>query len=275
MPYCFGIWAGGAAAAHLIQGRQHKMRCQAFPPGLPAVTLHVTGFGAFGQVRDNPTSAVCRELRAWIKEGHAPQGVPSALLQEFADSEIHVEGMEALEVSAEACCAHLLEVLGERAEKRGGEDPFAIVHLGVSGVAKGFLLECRGANFADFRIPDVKGWQPQGEPIVPAGEDMLYTTLPLPQILGELHDRGVECAISTDAGRYICNYMFYSSLHAAAPSGTPVLFVHVPPFECLDQATQVATILCLFLAIAHNLRGGHGDQHMSRVVPAATSRPLG
>eukprot|EP00968_Pinguiococcus_pyrenoidosus_P016236 scaffold1541_cov256-Pinguiococcus_pyrenoidosus.AAC.24 len=42
--------------------------------------------------------------------------------------------------------------------------------------------------------------------------------------------------ISTDAGRYLCNYIFYKSLRAANELDKTVsIFIHVPPFEAVPK----------------------------------------
>lgn len=272
VPRLLGFGGGGVAAVYLVHRNRYTCCNPAPAPAKCLVTVHLTGFGAFGGIESNPTSVLCRELKKFTQEGKEQPGVPASLLKEFMASGVRVEGMDAIEVSADACRARVKNIFARAEERRARYAPRVVVHLGVSGAAERIMLECRGANSADFRIPDVKGWQPRGAPVVTEGDAMLYTALALPQILGELHDRGVDCAISTDAGRYICNYIFYSSLHAAEGTGVPVLFVHVPQFEVMDQAAQFTALLCLLLAIARQMRG---DGPLCNAQPAETSRPLG
>lgn len=70
----------------------------------------------------------------------------------------------------------------------------------------------------------------------------------------------VPLEISKDAGRFVCNYTYYLSLsHCQAfpnkrwrhHDGIHCLFVHVPPFECIDEETQVDTLLSLFEELRH------------------------
>eukprot|EP00913_Durusdinium_trenchii_P019738 g18554.t1 len=69
--------------------------------------------------------------------------------------------------------------------------------------------------------------------------------------------------------RFLCNYVFFQSLNAARPFEIPVLFVHVPLFKDMDQATQVVALLCLFIAIARQL------QDAPPSIPPPSARPLG
>lgn len=77
-----------------------------------------------------------------------------------------------------------------------------------------------------------------------------------PFVLAPLRDRlrtlGVPCELSTDPGRYICNFTYYNSrrladeLRRTLGVRVHVLFVHVPSFQCIAQEQQVdhlATLL--------------------------------
>lgn len=248
---------------------------QAAAPRRP-VLLHLTGFGPFGGVNENPTSIVCKILRDYIEHGNIPDGVDRSVLEELSAANICLEGLDALEVSAEACRENVPAIVDGLLNKvrSGKSDAVALVHLGVSPGSRTIQLECRGVNVADFRIPDVRGWQADGESVVACADSVLYTTLRLHEILGELHDRGVSCEISTDAGRYICNYIFFTSLHATKPTTIPVLFVHVPSFETMAAPTQVAAVVWLLLAIARQLHGG-GTAEPVGAGPMASQKPLG
>jgi len=274
--FCLGgVFAATSYCSERLRGQTRQaVDCQDM--ARRPVTIHLTGFGPFGGIEHNPTSIVCGILRELVARGEAPHGVAPELLEEFAAANIRLEGLNALEVSASACRGEVQSILERLVGRHSGSDASAelcaVIHLGVSSMCKEVKLECRGFNVADFRIPDVQGWHPSGEPVVPEAAPQLFTALRLPEILGELHDRGVRSAISTDAGRYVCNYIFYSSLHAARPAGIPVLFVHVPSFEAMEQAVQVTAVLCILLAVARQLRGDNGGLSPAAVV---TSKPLG
>jgi len=227
---------------------------QAFPARPPPVKVCLTGFGPFGQVRENPTSVVCAVLREYVEHGKKPEGVDGELLDEFSRANVGLIGLDALEVSAVAATEASRDILDSLRATDRGAVAAAVIHLGVAADSRKIRLECRGVNVADFRLPDVRGCRASGEPVVDGAVPMLYTSLRLPEIMGELRDCGVDCEISTDAGRYLCNYIYFSSLHGARPDGIPVLFVHVPPFEAVDRAAQVAAVLRLLLAVATQLR---------------------
>ena len=197
----------------------------------------MTGFGPFAGVEENPTSKLCATLKRYREEGQVPEGVDSKLLKDFEDCGISLEGLEVLEVAAESCRSEVPKIVKFLKEKIS-KCPAVILHLGVASSRDHISLECRGVNEATFRVPDVKGYQCTGEEVVPNSPPVMFSSLRLAEILAELHDRGVKCEMSTDAGRFLCNYVFFQSLHAAKPWDIPVLFVHVPTFKDMDHATQ-------------------------------------
>ena len=128
-------------------------------------------------------------------------------------------------------------------------------------------------NEATFRIPDVTGRRCNKEVICAEEGDLkktLTTILPLEAIASQLEDLGHPVALSDDAGRFLCNYIYFHSLRlsAVASSGrygkgkgnTTSLFVHVPPFSTIAQPEQEKFLADLFMAIAtHNTAAAMGE----------------
>lgn len=198
------------------------------------MVVYVTGFGPFGSVVENPTTALCR----WLDERRG---------QLEADG-IELVGPDVVEVSAVAAREKSAEIAAALGDRLGFT---CVLHLGVAQGRRRLSLECRAVNTADFRIPDVRGFVAQGEPVVERAAPGCseYSTLPLPELLGAMHDARVHAEISTDAGRYICNYIYFRSLHEAAPLGIPVLFMHVPDFRDLSEADQRQGVEALLYAL--------------------------
>lgn len=67
----------------------------------------------------------------------------------------------------------------------------------------------------------------------------LQTTLPVEEITKALEKKGFEVITSDDAGRFVCNYVYYHSLRFAEQNKTYSLFVHVPLFVAVDEETQM------------------------------------
>ncbi|KAE9360364.1 hypothetical protein PF008_g1835 [Phytophthora fragariae] len=183
--------------------------------------VYVTGFGKFGDILENPTTFLAKKMAEHPKV-----------------TESHV-----LEVAAESC----VEVLGElyaRAEERGR--PCIFLHFGVSAISRTLLLEQVGYNVADFRIPDERGYVAKNEVIHEGEPDEITTNVPLEELLPTLQSVHPRIALSTDPGRYICNYVYYRSLvwvKRQAAKGHPehlALFVHVAEFRNVVFEDQVA-----------------------------------
>ncbi len=80
---------------------------------------------------------------------------------------------------------------------------------------------------------------------------MSQTTLPVKEIVTALQKEDFNVTESYDAGRFVCNYVYYHSLCHAAAHGTRSLFVHVPLFKMIDkeQQMQFAEALLHVLAV--------------------------
>ncbi|KAH9146908.1 hypothetical protein LEN26_004882, partial [Aphanomyces euteiches] len=126
------------------------------------------------------------------------------------------------------------------------------VHLGVSEKAPHILLEKVGYNVANFSIPDERGWVANNATIVEKEEDSFETTLPIEKMEAQLLEKSCNVSISTDPGRYICNYIYYLSLtHSkhSANKNQHSLFVHVPLFSTIAEEEQLRTIEALISTI--------------------------
>jgi pyrrolidone-carboxylate peptidase len=72
-----------------------------------------------------------------------------------------------------------------------------------------------------------------------AGASFLESTFPK-SILNELIDSHVESTkISTDAGDYLCNYVYFKSLYKFGQA-VPILFIHVADVDNQPQAPSLA-----------------------------------
>ncbi len=88
-------------------------------------------------------------------------------------------------------------------------------------------LESVARNRLDFRGErDNGGHAAVDEPLVADGPDRLASTLPLAWLASQLAGRGLPVALSSDAGRHLCNAALYTLLHRHAD--VPAAFVHVP-----------------------------------------------
>ncbi|KAK7839704.1 pyrrolidone-carboxylate peptidase [Quercus suber] len=90
-------------------------------------------------------------------------------------------------------------------------------------------------------------------PIIPADGDISHTrqtSLPVEEITKALAKMGYEVMTSDDAGRFVCNYVYYHSLRFAEQNGNKSLFVHVPLFLTIDEDTQMQFAASLLEVLA-------------------------
>jgi pyroglutamyl-peptidase len=112
--------------------------------------------------------------------------------------------------------------------------PSLCVHVGVSPY-KIIKLERRGKNHG-YKHLDVDGQCPVKGSCVESGPVEITTQFDLEAICESLSGKEVEFGISEDAGRYLCDFIYYKALHLHE---CPVVFVHVPPLEKPYSAKQL------------------------------------
>ena len=108
--------------------------------------------------------------------------------------------------------------------------PHVMIHFGLNERAKVFRVERSAHNRAAPRA-DARGAMPSGSVILPQGPLRFDTTLPTSALAAHLKTCGLAAVTSRSAGRYLCNFLYYHSLHWARrrESACLVLFVHIPP----------------------------------------------
>jgi len=237
---------------------------------IEAVRFNVTGFGKFHGVADNPTQTLVSKLNSRVKEEGGPP--------------IQLESCNVLETAGEGALDRLLELLNEPLKVRGSQSKarmkeegrkaareaarkFLIeeaarlpkrgkivwIHLGVNSGASRFALERRAYNEATFRCPDEEGWQPWKQPIIPEDGSLDHyqeTKAPVDQLVEALRKQGFDCAPSIDAGRFVCNFVYYHSLRHSLAHGTEALFVHVPAFDVIGEEVQLDFVVALLRILA-------------------------
>ncbi|KAF7665488.1 hypothetical protein LDENG_00141320 [Lucifuga dentata] len=105
--------------------------------------------------------------------------------------------------------------------------PQLVVHVGVSGLATTVTLEQCGHNKGYKRL-DNCGFCPASHCCSENGPDCINSVLDMDTICRRVNDSGlgVTVSVSKDAGRYLCDYTYYTSLHLGHGRSA---FVHVPP----------------------------------------------
>ncbi|GLT88454.1 hypothetical protein SLE2022_064800 [Rubroshorea leprosula] len=212
--------------------------------GPPAVTIHLTGFKKFHGVSDNPTETIVSNLKEYTKK----KGLSKGLILGSC-TVLETAGQGALP----ALYQTLQSALSGKESESSSSGKIVWVHFGVNSGASRFAIEQQAVNEATFRCPDEMGWKPQKVPIIPADGGITRvrkTSLPVEEITKALSKKGYDVMTSDDAGRFVCNYVYYHSLHFAEQNGTKSLFVHVPLFLTIDEETQMQFAACLLEVLA-------------------------
>ena len=118
--------------------------------------------------------------------------------------------------------------------------PQLCVHVGVSpfNVIK---LEQFGKN-RGYCMADIYGRAPSNLMCVSGGPDAIKTSFNVERICEKVQRKEVNVTfeVSTDAGRYLCDFIYYTSLHL---NSSPVVFVHVPELNKPYSAEQLTAAL--------------------------------
>lgn len=123
-------------------------------------------------------------------------------------------------------------------------EPDAVLMIGLAASRGAVTPERQGFNEMVARIPDNEGYQPQNEPVVPGGRQVLFSTLPVEDMTEAILSAGVPARVSDDAGRFVCNALLYSALYRLEQADDPVpaAFIHVPATPELAEGKDVPTL---------------------------------
>lgn len=163
----------------------------------------ITGFEPFGGEKINPSSEIVKAL-------------PDTL----AGAEI--TKLEVPTVYGKAAGI----VLGKIKETA----PDIVIMLGQAGGRASVSVERIGINVNDSAAPDNSGQKIENAPIVPGGPAAYFSTLPIRDIVAGLKETGVPAVISNSAGTYVCNSLFYGTMHGLSSEKRPAAagFIHIP-----------------------------------------------
>ena len=127
--------------------------------------------------------------------------------------------------------------------------PDVVIVLGVARDTNYVRLERVALNIDDSETPDNRGDAPSARIIQPRGPVAYWSTLPLEILMDVLKGLGVPAEISSHAGTYVCNHVFYSARHEIEQLNAAVQcgLIHVPLM--LEQAEAIGTTFVLPLAV--------------------------
>jgi pyroglutamyl-peptidase len=175
------------------------------------ITVLITGFGRFPGAPFNPSGPLALAL--------AKRRRPA-----FADIRraVHV-----FETSYAAVDRDLPKLLVRH-------KPDILLIFGLAARTPFVRIETHARNAMSILFPDVSGYRPDERAIV-RGKPALTGPAPFRHLLGAVRTARVPARMSRDAGRYLCNYVYWRALEASR-SGTPLAqFIHIPPMACRSR----------------------------------------
>lgn len=199
------------------------------------VSFIITGFGPFRNSKENPTTVISKKLKEYVKRSNLDLQITSTLV---------------IETSAEAAQNETDQFKEQLLSQKGIT---VLLHLGVNFKGTNFQLEQCAYNEAHFRIPDEKGYQPRNKKVIDGCDPTLTTRLDVEKLQTYI---GLESVVvSTDPGRFVCNYTYYCSLSKLQQDENSVysLFLHVPPFSTIPEEEQLRVVTLVMKAIREQL----------------------
>ena len=176
----------------------------------------ISGFDLYDGVEVNPAVEVPKAI---AEQGLGVSSAPDDPLEQVAVT-VHA-------VSIPVSFAKAWPTLKETIE---ATKPNIVIATGLKHAARGVMLERCATNLMDAIKPDADNVIPRREPIDPNGPAAYWTRLPLRSILNDFTDDSIPATLSSDAGTFVCNSLFYNLLNWTATQ-EQVLggFVSFPP----------------------------------------------
>jgi pyroglutamyl-peptidase len=169
-------------------------------------TILVTGFGRFPGAPFNPTAALVARL-ARVGRRHGLNYVTHVFDTSYGSVDRDLPALIAR------------------------HRPDALVMFGLAGRRRHVSIELFARNRVSVLFPDAGGVVPSRAAILAGAPTRARGRAPFAMLLAAARSSRTRTALSHDAGNYLCNYVYWRALEAAARPGGPRLavFVHVPP----------------------------------------------
>ncbi len=178
----------------------------------------VTGFEPFDGAEINPSQEVARNLNGTVIAGHTVVGALLPCVFGAAIPELQ----------------RLLRLYR----------PALVICVGQAGGRAAITPERVAINIDDARIPDNAGAQPVDRPVVRGGPAAYFSTLPVKAIVAALRAAGLPSEVSSTAGTFVCNHVFYGLMHVLrTQKGVRGGFIHLPFLREQAQEGQASLTL--------------------------------
>src|SRR6202050_1590470 len=128
------------------------------------------------------------------------------------------------------------------------EKPDIVLVFGLAGRRHEVCIETRARNVISVLFPDASGHRPSQSVIKLGALEALIGHAPFVQLVTAVRARKVPARMSRDAGRYLCNYIYWRALERAPKSRPLVQFVHIPAVSINPQRKRRGSRRSLSLA---------------------------
>jgi pyroglutamyl-peptidase len=173
----------------------------------------ITGFDAFEDHPFNPSEVIAQSMPAWLT---LPANKIEVPVQKIV---LPTSGQKSWTIMKSA----LRTITAAR-------KPCVIIMLGLSGRAKNICLERFALNIRDGQTKDNAGDVYSGQTIDNGAPQALRTNTPLEEALKYLNRQQLPAEISNFCGTFVCNEIYFRTLHYFGKSRLPhlITFVHLP-----------------------------------------------
>lgn len=223
----------------------NEITCNALEPTSDYFKVLVTGFGPFGA---HPVNA------SWEAVSCLPKTIPNTNIDIFKEQ-------------VEVCYKYVDTRVPQLWKKY---KPDLVIHVGVSDATRKITLESCGHR-DDYKGLDNYKYAPCDSKCKAAEKfenskdvQILKTSLDLDDLVTQFEANKsllnktlnidiskVDLQLSCNAGRYLCEYIYYTSL---CQDNTRSLFIHVPPIDkpySLQELTQ--SLICIIFLLCQQL----------------------
>jgi pyroglutamyl-peptidase len=173
----------------------------------------ITGFGPFPGAPFNPSAALAKALAR--RRRPALAGIERAM-HVFATTYASVD-------------RDLPKLFAQK------QKPDIVLMFGVAGRRRQLCIETRARNAVSLLFPDAGGYRPRHGVIKLRGPAALTGNAPFARLAGVAGTR-----LSRDAGRYLCNYVYWRALEQVRGTRPLVQFVHIPPVSAKPRRRRTS-----------------------------------
>ncbi|MGA8497444.1 MAG: pyroglutamyl-peptidase I [Xanthobacteraceae bacterium] len=175
----------------------------------------ITGFGPFPGAPFNPSAALAKTLAR--RRRPALAGIERA---------VHIFATTYASVDRD-----LPKLLAQK------QKPDIVLMFGVAGRRHHLCIETRARNAVSLLFPDASGRRPRHGVIKLRGPAALIGNAPFARLAGAA---GPRARLSRDAGRYLCNYVYWRALEQVRGTRPLVQFVHIPPVSAKPRRRRTS-----------------------------------